>query len=362
MVRQHQVAVGLVGIGLLGVALHPDEARVDGVRPALQRPLVEQVRRAAGSRVVLQRAHVEVLVGLGEVDAEHLDVAVLAADRRLDLRPGEASPERHDEAVQRGFPAQRGPLGAEVPHAPPVLLHGHERDVRARAHDDLDPGVGQAGLGEVAGAVPVQEDDRGPLVHHHERVREDPHASLRQGPGGLDGDLHVHPSRHVEEGAAGEEGGVQRREDVLARVPLAQQVALDEFGTSLDGVVERQEHDAALLELGVAPQRQPGVVRVRLGRREVAEIEAEAAEIRVAPRLVLLPGQLELLVVAPGLQAALGEPGRLIQRAAQRLDLLLCKPHVSCSSVAVDRLLTRRLEGRLGLSRRSPPSGAGSAG
>src|SRR5205807_3169712 len=143
----------------------------------------------------------------------------------------------------------------------------------------------------------------------------------------------------------------QGREDVLARVSLARQVALDDLGPRLDGVVERQEHDAALLEPGVTPQRQSGVVRVRLDRRELAEIEAEPAEIRVAPGLVLLPRQVELLVVGPGLQAALGEPGRLIQGAAQTLDVRLFKRHVSCSSVAVDRL-----------SRRSPPSGAGSAG
>src|SRR5437764_12180220 len=168
VVGQNEVAVGLVGVGLLGTGLHPDEARVDGVRPVPERPLVEKVRGAAGRRVVLQRAHVEVLVAGSEVDAEHLDVGVLAADRRLDLRPGEASPERHDDAVQRGIPPQRRPLGAEVPHPPPVLLHGHKGDARARANDDLHARVGQARPGEVAGAVPVEEDERGSLVHHDE--------------------------------------------------------------------------------------------------------------------------------------------------------------------------------------------------
>ncbi len=300
--------------------------------------------------MVLQRAHVEMLVCLGEVDTEHLRIPALAAEHRLDLRPREVPSEGDHQAAQRSFPPAGGVLGAEVPHPAPIFLDRHEGDVGALANHDLDTGAGEAGQGEVLGVVAVDEHDRGALVDHDQAVGEDPHAALGQGSGGLEGDRHVQAPGDVEEGAAGEECVVQRREDVLAGVGLAEKVTLDEVRPDLDGVVERQEHDPPFLERRVAVEVEAHVLRAGFGRCELVEVEAEAPQVGVAPGLVLLPRQLELLDVAPSLEPSLQEPRRLVERAAEGLDVVVVESHRIAPADGFPS------------SRRSPPSAAGSAG
>ena len=73
-VGEHQVAVELVGVGALGARADEhvaDPHRVCGV--ALQRALVLDVVAAVRRAVVDEQAVLEVLPGIGEVDAQPLD-------------------------------------------------------------------------------------------------------------------------------------------------------------------------------------------------------------------------------------------------------------------------------------------------
>ncbi len=70
---EHEVAVELVGGDAFGGLADQHVADPDRVRPvALQRALVGDVARAAGGGVVDEQPVLQVLVGVGEVQAEAL--------------------------------------------------------------------------------------------------------------------------------------------------------------------------------------------------------------------------------------------------------------------------------------------------
>src|SRR5262249_29128760 len=66
---------------------------------------------------------------------------------------------------------------------------------------------------------------------------------------GLQRDLHVHALRHVDEAAAGPDGGVERRELVVTRWDHAGEVLLEQFGMLPEPRVGVQEDDALLLQV-----------------------------------------------------------------------------------------------------------------
>ena len=73
---EHQVAVELVGVGALGAGADQHVADPHGVRAvALQRALVLDVGAAVRRRVVDEQPVLEVLPGIGEVDAQALERA-----------------------------------------------------------------------------------------------------------------------------------------------------------------------------------------------------------------------------------------------------------------------------------------------
>ena len=94
VVGEHQVAVGLVGVGAGGALLDPDQSGVDRPRGVLQRAFEEQVGGGVADLVVLQGVEVEELLAGGEVDALQLGRGAaalevgLAADLGGSGRPG----------------------------------------------------------------------------------------------------------------------------------------------------------------------------------------------------------------------------------------------------------------------------------
>ena len=68
MVREHEVAVGLVCVRPRGAFLDPDQSRIDGARSVLQGAFEQQVGARVADLVVLQSVEIEELLAGGEVD------------------------------------------------------------------------------------------------------------------------------------------------------------------------------------------------------------------------------------------------------------------------------------------------------
>ena len=72
---------------------------------ALQRALVDDVAAAVRHGVVDEQPVLEVLAGVGEVQAEQLDVAAGRGEPRLGRQPDEVAAEGHDDALEPGVAA-----------------------------------------------------------------------------------------------------------------------------------------------------------------------------------------------------------------------------------------------------------------
>jgi hypothetical protein len=78
--------------------------------------------------VVLERAVVEVLVAVGEVDAEHLREPTGLGEDGFDLRAREVAAERDAEGAELRIPLQLRALDGEVLDAAPPLLEADVAD------------------------------------------------------------------------------------------------------------------------------------------------------------------------------------------------------------------------------------------
>ena len=103
---QLEVAVGLEGVGAPGLLPDPDEAGVDRPGVAAHRPLEQQVGGGVGRPVVLERAEVEVLVGLAEVGGQQVAGGAPALEAAVGAEPGVVAAEHRRRADQRGVLAR----------------------------------------------------------------------------------------------------------------------------------------------------------------------------------------------------------------------------------------------------------------
>ncbi len=109
-VGQHEVAVELVGVGALGRGPDQDVTDPHGVRAvALQRALVDDVAAAVRHGVVDEEPVLEVLAGVGEVQAEQLDLRAGRGERRGRGDPDDVAAEGDDDVLEPGVAAEPGP-------------------------------------------------------------------------------------------------------------------------------------------------------------------------------------------------------------------------------------------------------------
>ena len=106
---EDQVAVLLVGVGLLRAFGDLDQPGVDGAGVVLERALELQVAGGVRRLVELPGVVVEELVAVGEEDAEHLGQGVLPAQVRADRVLGELRAERDVQRVQRRVAGRASP-------------------------------------------------------------------------------------------------------------------------------------------------------------------------------------------------------------------------------------------------------------
>ncbi len=333
-VGEHQVAVLLVGVGLLRVGLDDDEAGEDGLRGVEQGVFVEQVRGGVGRDVGLERALVELLGAGGDGEGQHLGVRAGAEEAGVRLVAGLAAAEVEVEGEHAGVALGGDGVDLKGEGFGAPVLRADVGELRALGGMEVVDAGGE--LAFDAGTAADEELDQGGLgagAEHDDGVREG--GDVGAGEGVLDdegqGDLDV--GGHVEEGAAGAEGGVER--DKLFRAEVGRmflQVGLHEVAVIAQGLVERGEDDAfggefggdgaAADELAVGVDDFGGVreigqvgdlLRGVLGQGEAVEVEA--LEIGVAPGFVGAGREREGVELVPrgllGLEPPGGQVGAL---------------------------------------------------
>ena len=117
--RQHQVAVLLVGVGLLRVLGDADHAAPDRPRRLGQHALEEQVGRRVRRVVLLGRVEVDVLRAVEHVGARQLRGRPRAGQARLHAALAGLRPERHGHPVE---------LARRAPPRPGARRSGASRD------------------------------------------------------------------------------------------------------------------------------------------------------------------------------------------------------------------------------------------
>ena len=152
---EHEVAVELERLGLLGGGADQHVADPDGVGTvALQGVLVVHVGPAVRHRVVDQQPLLDVLAGVGEPEAEQLDVAAGSAVGHRRAGPDEVAAEGDGDGAQARVAADRDVLGADVHGVVGPLLGHHQREPRPLGQHDLEV------VGERAGAAVLDHDRR----------------------------------------------------------------------------------------------------------------------------------------------------------------------------------------------------------
>jgi hypothetical protein len=132
-----------------------------------------------------------------------------------------------------GVPVRHRPLGHQVVHVLRPVLNGRVPTASSLLHDDLHDGAMQGVRGVDGSRTPLHVVNVGPPLHDDQRPLELSHV-LRVDPEvRLQGDVHLHPLRHVDEGAPGPHRGVQGRElVVLGRDHRAEVLTERDPGTS----------------------------------------------------------------------------------------------------------------------------------
>jgi hypothetical protein len=175
--------------------------------------------------VVLQRAEVEHLVAVAEVDGGEIALAALAVETRLAAQPRVVPAERDGRGPQRGVAADVRALQRDLPGVRPVLLYRDVPHVGTVAEHDLDNRVDEVPEGRVVavmvgtvGPEPVEHRDFRGFTGDDERVRK-AREPLALGPVEHDNRLVDDDTRgHLHHRAAGEKRVVQHGERVGRRV------------------------------------------------------------------------------------------------------------------------------------------------
>ena len=182
-------------------------------------------------------AGVGLLVVIGDGDGVELRGGVIATQDTgrifpgdggtgLNLGPGEACVLERDTAF--GDEIINSALAVFITRIP--VLDGGVLDFRILKDDDLDDGCMELVLISHGGGAALQIGQISPLVGNEERALE------LTGVAGIDAEIsaELHRAadtlRHIDEGTVGEDGGVERRIEIIGRGHDRAKIFLDQFG------------------------------------------------------------------------------------------------------------------------------------
>ncbi len=142
-VGEHEVAVLLVGLDALRDLADQDVADPDRVGTlALQRTLVAHVALGLRRGVVHEEAVLDVLAGVGEVEAEHLDLTTRSGVLGGRVVAYDAAPEGHVDVLEAGVASDPSMAVSDVDGVVGPVVDADHGQVGAVTDDDLDV-VGQ---------------------------------------------------------------------------------------------------------------------------------------------------------------------------------------------------------------------------
>ena len=244
LVAEHQVAVGLVGVGARRALLDPDQPGVDRASGVLQRALEEKVAGGVADLVVLEGVEVEELVAGGEVDALQLRRRARPLEVGLAADLGEAAAEGHVEDPRPAVLGDVRPLVGELVGVPAPLLERHVADFGTLADEDFGRAAGEGGLLEGGGEELVEVVEAGVPTGQDQGVGEDRGAASAGPELAQDRPLDLDVVGNVEERTAAEQRGMRGGELVAVGADLAEEMAANQVGVLAGGLAQRHEDDA----------------------------------------------------------------------------------------------------------------------
>ena len=135
---KHQIPVELVGVGAGGRGLDQRVAHPCGMRAlAAQCALVHDAGLAFGVVVNDHRPMLDMLARVGEIDAEHVEIALGAAEILVHADTHNVTAERHHGMPQRGSRPDTDAVVAHMFGAFIPFLHEGRGDMRIRARGDF---------------------------------------------------------------------------------------------------------------------------------------------------------------------------------------------------------------------------------
>ncbi len=328
-----------VGLGALGALADLDQTPVGGPAAAARHRLGDDVGGGVRRHVDHLGAGVLVLALAGEGDRQGLALGVLAhqVDGRVlhgDLGADVAVDPLHGRALVR-----HGALGDQVVDVVRPVLDGRVAAAAALLDDDLHDRRVQRVRGVDRRGAALDVVDVGVLVDDDQRPLELAHVLGVDPEVGLERDVDVDTLRHVDEGAAGPHGRVQRGELVVTGRDDGAEVLVEELRVLLERGVGVQEDDTLLLQvladlvvddLGLVLGGDTGDQALLLRLRD-AQLVVGGLDVRgqVLPGLgLLLGGADEVLDVVEVDAGEVGAPGRhgLLAEQLQALETQVQHP------------------------------------
>src|SRR5229473_492080 len=124
LLREEQVAVGLVRGTATRLRLDPNHPDVNALGPIAQRSLEQQVRGGMRSDVILQRPKIKGLVAGAKEQAPEIGARARPFQNRLDPHPRHLTAERDVHDVQMRIAAELEALISELPGLDAPVLQG----------------------------------------------------------------------------------------------------------------------------------------------------------------------------------------------------------------------------------------------
>ncbi len=144
---QQQVAVELMGVGLVGAGPDRDLAEEDAVGAVVDHALEDLARLAAERRVLDEGRGGRLLLAPQQIGAAQIEMSALARQRHQAVAAGEPRAGRQGEALVAGTLRQARAGERRVDRPAPFRLDLHVSDVGALAHRDPRHRVGPADAG-----------------------------------------------------------------------------------------------------------------------------------------------------------------------------------------------------------------------
>ena len=158
---------------------------------------------------------VQILPGAGKRDAGELHAGTLALQDAHRVQAARVGAERAGDPLDRAALFDPRTLGVQVVHILGPVFNRGVANARTLTDENLDAACVQVGDVVLRGRAALDKVQVCALVHDNQGVLELARAGGVQAEVGLQGNVHMHARRDVDEGTAAPHSAVQRRKLVV---------------------------------------------------------------------------------------------------------------------------------------------------